>query len=492
MSTQLIHCPVCQAANEVGRERCSACQAMLSAEIGVSSEAPLDTLPPRQRQKRVGLQFSRRRRKLLLAGLATGGVLVGGGGLASYLVNHFSSAQTIWEGETVELIDISQAVWSSGGRYLAALGMDVSQQVGVMLWDIQLQKYIWFHSFPYHAQAPVPIQALAWSPDGQSFVIAEGVYLSLWSVSRQSGDHILQKLIIYPNGETFSMSDKGLADVTLSAVLWSADGRYLAYVVDMTVCIWDTQTRKLLRTYQGHTKETSTSTFGLALSWSPDGQYIASYAQGEQSVTSLMHIWQVRDGATLALVQTSQLDASQDIASWVQWSPNSRYLTYGSRGTWLNAYDVQSKKRFTLLVDQSMPSSRISVLPQMASWSPDGKYLAIISNAAGQGFIELFQPTDDDFRPASTDGQSIWRWPVSNAVTGVSWSPNRRSLVAICYHNDTSYTIHFYDPFTQKQRAWADIFGALSSLAWSPDGRYLAVWAHDFSTSRMIIHVYNE
>src|SRR5260370_2192001 len=101
----------------------------------------------------------------------------------------------------------------------------------------------------------------------------------------------------------------------VDAVSWSPDGQYIASGSwDGTVQVWSAHTGFLLTTYKGHKNVVS------ALAWSPDGQYIAS-----ASCDGTVRVWEAFTGA----LQVLYLGHS-DAVSALAWSPDGQYIASGS------------------------------------------------------------------------------------------------------------------------------------------------------------------
>ncbi len=434
-------------------------------------------------------QHIKRTRRNFLIALAAGGtgLLVGGSALGKYLIDRLSALQ-VWDLDVSNLhfTQLTQLAWSPDGRYLATVGQtDVG--AGYMIWNREKHTLNWQYTSAYQPVARE--QFWTWSPDSQHFALAESTAVSLWQVDRNNLN-ILQYIHLDgavsppPYRDTLTGA---VAFLPINNVLWLPTGTYLAYTTGLEIRVWDIHASKVAVAYHGHANEATSSGVDLTLHWSPDGQYIASTLSGQQAQRSSIRIWSVRDGTTKAV-----LPSRQDQTNWLSWSPNSRYLVNASiadgssdpnalSSPLVNVYDIQSKKSWNITASLPSPGFEVSLLLPHTSWSPDSKYLATYFNGsyASSSLIRIYS-VDQHFGslpPTKDPGQSPSNWQISQAIVGISWSPDGSVLVAVCYDSATlSYTLRFYDPIKHVERQSVTFPTPVSSLTWSLDGKYLAVW----------------
>jgi WD40 repeat protein len=113
------------------------------------------------------------------------------------------------------------------------------------------------------------------------------------------------------------------------------------------------------------------------------------------------------------------------------------------------------------------------------AWSPDGSLLA---TGGARGLVQLWD---------SVTGRPVTQWGGhSLEVSGLAWSPDGRSLASCSYDNSLRVvTLKAEDPTDEASRASSWQRGVhravqsnpadLNALAWSRDGRFLAVGAGD-------------
>ncbi|MFB6247128.1 MAG: protein kinase [Salinibacter sp.] len=148
------------------------------------------------------------------------------------------------------------------------------------------------------------IFSVAFSPDGQYVLSGSGQSgtLKLWDTS---------------TGGVVRTLDQGDWDSTyVFSVAFSPDGQYvLSGSDDMAARLWDVESGRLLRTFEGH------SGLVIAVAFSPDGQYVLS---GSSDMT--VQLWKVDDG-TLAYV----FDGDAEGVNAIAFSPDGRYVLSGSK-----------------------------------------------------------------------------------------------------------------------------------------------------------------
>ncbi len=233
----------------------------------------------------------------------------------------------------------------------------------------------------------------------------------------------------------------------ISAITWSPDGKYIASASgDHTVQIWDANTGTTLRTYRGHNSEV------LAVAWSPNGQYIAS-----GSLDSTVQVWQATTGILLYTYK-----GHSDAVFSLTWSPDStRIVSAGNDGT-MQVWDASSGKSsfsYSTFSIRGTPAAWNSVV-----WSPDGKSIAI----GGLGDVIVLD--------AATGKHINYYGFHGGIVHAVCWSPDS-SYIAV---GSADFTVLVWN-IADKQNVYTytghttDIF----TVAWSPDGKRIASGSAD-------------
>ncbi len=122
-------------------------------------------------------------------------------------------------------------------------------------------------------------------------------------------------------------------------------------------------------------------------------------------------------------------------------------------------------------------------------WSPDGKWIAFVSDASGMYEINLL-PADGSGEPRQLTSGSAQR------MFWLSWSPDSRYL--LCLDRSSSYFVVNIETGAKTVLA-TDHYGAINawtgwaSLAasWAPDSRWVALVLSDVTTRNGVIHLVN-
>lgn len=341
-------------------------------------------------------------------------------------------------------------------------------------------------------------QALAWSPDSHFFALTEGSAVSLWQMYPYKAYPFLY---ILPDGSVNSPPYRDTTTGTsafqpVNSVLWSPDGKYLAYMVGHEIKLWDVKALKLTLTYRGHAKEALNPQTSIALQWSPNGKYIASVIRGTQGemdagplATSPVHIWSVTDGTR---VWTSPAQAHG--TNWLQWSPDSSFLVFGNNIDYVSLYDLRQRSQSTQYPDDF--SNTTADMP-LTGWSPDSSKLAIFFNDYQNqyGIGQIWSNTNtlvDELAsgPLIPDENPTIGSDQYQLATGISWSPDGKYLLLICYDHQGKFMLYLYDTGNMRRAQTLDFPGTLRSANWSPDGRMLVAWGEDPLTRQMLVRVY--
>jgi len=210
----------------------------------------------------------------------------------------------LWDVDSAEVLhtfeERSEAVlgatFSPDGEYVLSGG---GASGTLHLWDTDTGELV--RRFDENDEA---IFSVAFSPDGNYVLSGSG----------QSGT---LKLWDTDTGSVVRTLDEGDWDSTyVFSVAFSPDSQYaLSGSDDMTARLWDVESGRLLRSFEGH------SGLVIAVAFSPDGQYVLS---GSSDMT--VQLWKVEDG-TLGYV----FDGDAEGVNAIAFSPDGRYVLSGSK-----------------------------------------------------------------------------------------------------------------------------------------------------------------
>jgi len=268
--------------------------------------------------------------------------------------------------------------------------------------------------------APVSV---AWSPDGAFLAFGtEAGYVRIYDAKTFR----LVRLLI---GHT----------MRVSSVAWSPDGKQLASTsFDTTARLWssDGKPGPVLRGHTGYV---------YSIAWSPDGRRLAS-----SGVDGTVRLWKV-DGASEAVLRGHEGNV------WsVAWSPYGKMLASGSGDKTVRLWKADGSPG-ALIEGHTSPVRAVA-------WSPDGQTLA--------------SPDRETLRLWGIDGPEglVTERHISkvSAEEGfdyrLAWSPDGKRL-ASCYWD---YEVAFWNADGTLAKT-LDFVEPVTSIAWSEDGKQLAV-----------------
>ena len=310
--------------------------------------------------------------------------------------------------------------FSADGKTLASASWDKTAR----LWDVASGKAL--RTFAGHEQG---VHSVAFSPDGKTLLTASGDKTArLWEVA---------------TGTQLSALE-GHEDVVTSAV-FSHDGKSIATSsVDKTIRLWDPATAKELRKLEGHGNRV------VGVAFSPDDKRLAS-----GSWDCNVRLWEVSSGKTLTFLKhvsgVEKVVFSPDgksVAATEGWSDEVR------------VWDVTGENgrvRWKGKVGQ----------PFAVAFSGDGK--KVVASGWDSKVHVWDAATGEETAASRGSGHTGW-------VNGMSFLPDRKTLISAA--NDSK--VIFWDTSRGRELRHLDGPGKRAwCLAVAPDGKTFATGCHD-------------
>ncbi|GAC1621000.1 MAG: hypothetical protein NVS4B9_12030 [Ktedonobacteraceae bacterium] len=243
----------------------------------------------------------------------------------------------------------------------------------------------------------------------------------------------------------------------VTQIAWSPDSKYLASTsYDKTLQVWDAASGKHVKTYKGHTARVN----GLA--WSPDSKLIAT-ASDDQTV----RIWDIAQDAA-----GSVFDRHQGPVDTVAWSPDGASIASAGEGKVVLLWDA--KTHAIWLTYREHTDKILSV-----AWSPNGQYIA---SGGRDRSVRIWEPARVQqkrtfwsiFSP--NQGQKTWEGH-QGQIYDLAWSPDSKRLASAC--GDCRVRVrNLYAEHLAVLPA-VDAATIKNTVAWSPNGQYLAIGGND-------------
>ncbi|MBS1987944.1 WD40 repeat domain-containing protein, partial [Candidatus Dependentiae bacterium] len=305
---------------------------------------------------------------------------------------------------------------------------------------------------------------------------------------------------------TLTSADYCDSSNNLWPVSWSPDGKTLAIGGSATasgIGGFANTDRVRLYTFNGSTLTALTSVQytpgGVeSLAWSPDGKYLAVSGNIATSSTVNVIIYSF-NGSTLTLEASATYGNNSNNILIVSWSPDGKYLAVGGDGAqavdgFANT-DVFRVYQFTgssLTAVASQPygttlSGGFGAQIFQASWSPDGKVIAIGGYAptAVGGFSATEMVRLYSFNGSSLTALTALEYGTPGGIIrALSWNPSG-TVLAIGgadpvsgyggFANTDELRLYKFNGTTLSPLISQDYGSQIYSLAWNLDGTILAV-----------------
>lgn len=276
----------------------------------------------------------------------------------------------------------------------------------------------------------------SWSPDSLFLVAANEGQSEIWNVS---------------TGESIAFLKEHLPPV--SEVAWSPDGKEIAtaFLAEPDIKIWEFP--------PGISKATiSTDRLGVQnLMWSANGNFLANTYDG----TQIVDIW---DTSENSITHRVKLTYPSTIYS-ISWNSDGSLLAGVGLGGSIVIWDVANG----FLANPVGPeTSNIEFL----SWNPNGEWIATVT---WDGKIEIWDTsTYQPFMKLEAGTETAF------PITPIAWSPDGEQLAGISGQMNAgilSYFVWIWNIELDEVSVLSEILydNRISSLAWSPDSKFLAV-----------------
>lgn len=183
------------------------------------------------------------------------------------------------------------------------------------------------------------------------------------------------------------------------ALTWSPDARFLAFSwTDQQIQVWNVAAQHQQLSYRD----------SVIVSWSPNGNYLATIFQLGQSSTFC--IWEALTGKKLFTQDCVEVGAINALI----WSPDSTYIAFASDDK-LNSVQIWKALSAEQFPGYTRHRGNVSSL----SWSPDGTYIV---SASADRTVQVWHPAT---------GKCLFTYqghPYD--VTSMVWSPDSKSIAS--------------------------------------------------------------
>ena len=268
-----------------------------------------------------------------------------------------------------------------------------------------------------------PLLSIDWSPGNRHLVVG-------------GFDHEMRFFDVERGVEV----SRGLHDGRVRSVNWHPDGtRAVSASLDFMVRVWRPDSKLPVDVLSGHTNEV------WRARWRPDGGRVASAGPDDRVL-----IWDMEAPAAHRVFGAQRSRPSEFKENGLSFDPRGdRVVSWDGGST--HVWDTHSGK-----VDHEVAGFAT------ASWSPDGRHLAL----ARRPGIEILES-----RSFSSVAE-IPRLPGPVSLPKVAWHPDGRRLACAEFYGNLRIVGDFERPGAPLLEVKLD---AIEGLAWSPDGRWLAV-----------------
>ena len=152
-------------------------------------------------------------------------------------------------------------------------------------------------------------------------------------------------------------------------------------------------------------------------------------------------------------------------------SPDGKRAAVVARG---EVFDVPVGKGITRNITQTPGANE-----RAATWSPDGKYIAYISDSTGENEVYLYEASTGTTVQATKDNDTY--------ISNLMWAPDSKHI----YYTDRKNRLVEVDPAAKSKKVvYSSPEGGLYSVSFSPDSKWIA-YTKSASNEMGIVYVQN-
>lgn len=312
------------------------------------------------------------------------------------------------------------------------------------------------------------VASIAWSPDGKRLASLAFNGVQIWDAT--TGAHAMLARI---SADRFGSFHK---------LIWSPNGKWIAVEADGGIALIDAQNGKLVHGYtiaslaaaSGVSGTPKSFSFISGLAWSPDSRqlavtdYIATTGAGQDHFL----IIEVLSGQPVHL-----FDLMGHAVVVASWSPDGKYLAARVKGRFIWVWDVTT---FQVVMQQSLDGALGNPMPGMFAWQPGTDNVLFARGNLFQG-VWVGLEASSVVLWSVPQNKLLKQYDIKN--TGFfSWSANGRYFATGTYGEQRDGSgqpmadqVAVFDASSEQQiAAYNQHDYQVLDVVWSPDGRYLA------------------
>lgn len=374
----------------------------------------------------------------------------------------------VWDAASGELVRTMQTAITDPARQGLAWSPDGSRLAGVdeygrmEVWDIESGRAV----YEVRTANDTTVYALAWSPDSRWIATAHLDLVSgeitgqirLWNAASGA----LVRTLSQQYGYFYSLA-------------WSPDGTRLTTPGDLnSILVWDTASGRQTLRLEGHAARVT------AVAWLPDGERLVSV--GEDGA---LRAWDASTGEARQTAEGMFMGQVNSLA----WSPDGSRLASGGEDETVRLWGMQADAgagdwSMELFAGPQSPVNTVAWLPDGQLIAGEGAYIHLW-DTEGQGRDIFLQGYLDQISCSPDGDQCVITPPGSTTVrmvtvaTGemVELSGRRPGLVPIAWSPDGRWIAlgnQIWDTLHQRAIVLPGDLRVVHSVAWSPNGRLFA------------------